>query len=273
MKIQFTKMHGLGNDFVVINNLSSPLSFSTQQIQFIADRHLGIGCDQILILESPQLSDHDFFYRIFNSDGSEVAQCGNGARCIGRYIKDHQLISNNEIVLKTLLGKLVINVKDDDLISVNMGKPIFDPEKIPVNFDKQQNSYQFIINEQVIDAVILSIGNPHCVICVNDIATTPVKELGQIISTHELFPLQVNVGFMQILNRQEIKLRVFERGAGETKACGSGACAAVVAGIKLNLLDKNVTTHLLGGDLNIAWHDNIMMSGPAVTVFQGEINL
>lgn len=275
--IDFTKMHGLGNDFVVIDNLARTLSLNTDQIRFIADRHLGIGCDQLLLVEKPDIGSRaDFKYRIFNADGSEVAQCGNGARCFARFVRDKQLSDKATILVDTQARQLLLTLDDDGGITVNMGVPLHTPAEVPLRVPEASDTYRVTVdaNEWVFGAV--SMGNPHAVLCVDNIDTAPVNELGRILESHGLFPERANIGFMQVVDRQHIKLRVFERGAGETRACGSGACAAVVVGILQNLLDHTVTVTLPGGDLSIQWQGRgqpVLMTGSAVSVFDGQITL
>ncbi|MDR4514300.1 diaminopimelate epimerase [Nitrosomonas sp.] len=275
MNIKFTKMHGLGNDFVVIDCISQNISLNQEQIRFIADRHFGIGCDQILLVEKAT-GDADFFYRIYNADGGEVEQCGNGARCFVRFVHDHGLTQKNPVIVTTLSGEITPVLQKNGDVTVNMGTPRFEPEQIPFIADKQAVTYLLDVEGKTVKISVLSMGNPHAVRIVENIETAPVNSEGAFIETHPRFPKRVNVGYMQIQSRQHIRLRVFERGAGETLACGTGACAAVVAGIRQNLLDTPVTVSTRGGDLSIYWEGNntpVMMTGPAVTVFEGEINL
>lgn len=275
--INFTKMHGLGNDFVVIDNLAQNLALSSEQIRFIADRHLGIGCDQLLLVEAPVAeSAADFKYRIFNADGSEVAQCGNGARCFARFVRDKKLSAKSDILVDTLSRQLLLTLNDDGLVTVNMGVPLHKPAEIPLMAKEESKFYSVTVNgnERAFGAV--SMGNPHAVIQVDHLNSAPVNELGKALESHVFFPERANIGFMQILNRQQIKLRVFERGTGETSACGSGACAAVVVGIEQKLLDHTVQVGLPGGELSIQWEgrgQSVFMTGPAVSVFDGQITL
>lgn len=276
MKINFTKMQGLGNDFVVIDAIGQAFALSAEQFRFIANRHFGIGCDQILLVEKPLSPDADFRYRIFNADGGEVAQCGNGARCFARFVRDKNLTSKNEIRVDTNSGQLVLVCRDDNLITVNMGVPRHRPEEIPVNADLESKFYTVVVNgvEKAFGAV--SMGNPHAVLQVNDVEHAPVQTLGAALESHAFFPQRANIGFMQVIDREHIRLRVFERGAGETLACGSGACAAAVIGIEQNLLDSEVTVQLPGGELQISWHGRgapVYMTGPAVSVFDGTLDL
>jgi diaminopimelate epimerase len=275
MKVKFTKMQGLGNDFVVLDGINQSINLDRQQIRLLADRHFGVGCDQILLVEKAQ-GQADFRYRIFNADGGEVEQCGNGARCFVRYVHDHGLTHKSEIRIETLSGVISPKLEVNGNITVNMGKPIFEPEKIPFIADQYASTYELEIQNQPVKMSVLSMGNPHAVRVIQDIDTAPVNSEGALIETHPRFPKRVNVGYMQVMDRTHIKLRVFERGAGETLACGTGACAAVVAGINLGLLDQQVTVSTRGGELNIHWNgqeDPVWMTGPAVTVFEGEMNL
>jgi diaminopimelate epimerase len=276
MKFNFTKMHGLGNDFVVIDAINQSISLNSKQIQFIADRHFGIGCDQLLLVEKPDVAHADFRYRIFNADGGEVEQCGNGARCFARFVHDQGLTVNKQIPVITQAGLIVLTLENDGQVTVNVGQPAFEPESLPFLATEEQATYSLEIDGKIIIFSAVSIGNPHAVIQVDDIETAPVKELGAKIQAHESFPESVNIGFMQIIDRSHIKLRVFERGAGETQACGTGACAAVVAGRSRGLLDDTVEVSLSGGNLSIHWENKqnpVMMTGPATTVFSGTITL
>lgn len=276
MLIKFTKMHGIGNDFVVIDAVRQHINLTTDAIRQIADRNQGIGCDQVLLIEPPSDKNIDFNYRIFNCNGTEVEQCGNGARCMGRYIADQQLSGKKSVLLKTKNRVMEVTTKNKDLVTANMGAPIFTPSDIPFNSDQQQQLYSMEAGPHSVEIAVLSVGNPHAVIQVEDIDTAEVDNIGTLIQAHTLFPESVNVGFMQIMDRQTIKLRVYERGVGETQACGSGACAAAVAAIQQNLVDSQVNLELLGGSLSIEWHGDdepIMMTGPAETVFHGKIKL
>lgn len=274
--INFTKMHGLGNDFVVIDAISQPIDLSPEQIRFMSDRHFGIGFDQLLLVEKPTSDNADFKYRIFNADGGEVAQCGNGARCFARFVRDQGLSEKNQICVDTGSGQLVLHFDDDRLITVNMGIPKHTPAEIPLLAEQESKFYTVSINDTEKAFGAVSIGNPHAVIQVNDLKTAQVTDLGRILENHPIFPERANIGFMQILDRQHIKLRVYERGAAETLACGSGACAAVVIGIEQHLLDDEVYVELPGGELKISWSgrgEPVFMTGPAVAVFDGKINL
>jgi diaminopimelate epimerase len=277
MKMQFSKMHGLGNDFVVVNSVTQKINLSSKQIQRLSDRHRGVGFDQLLLIEESNDAAYDFSYRIFNADGGEVEQCGNGARCAAKYIHQYGLSDKTTLQLKTVNGAITLINKPNGLVAVNMGKAIFEPQAIPFIADNVAQTYQLNVAEQSVEVFVVSVGNPHAVMLVNNTATAPVATLGAALEMHERFPKRVNVGFMQVLNREHIKLRVYERGAGETQACGSGACAAVIAGRCLNLLDENVTVSLSGGDLTISWlgnsTDDIWMTGTADMVFEGEIEV
>ena len=275
MKYKFTKMHGLGNDFVLIDGVNQSVNLSLDQLRNIANRRLGIGCDQILLIERTE-SDADFRYRIFNSDGDEVEQCGNGARCLVSYVYDKGMTQKKEISVETLSGIIFPKLEINGEVTVNMGAPKFEPKKIPFIADKRMLTYLLEVNEKQIEFSILSMGNPHAVQIVEDINQSPVLSEGSLIESHSRFPKHVNAGYMQIVNREHINLRVYERGAGETLSCGTGACAAVVAGITRGLLDSRVTVSTTGGDLSICWEgDNnpVWMTGPAISVFDGEIEL
>ncbi|MEF3075858.1 diaminopimelate epimerase [Methylobacter sp. Wu1] len=274
--INFTKMHGLGNDFVVIDAINQHVALSAEQIRQLSDRHFGIGFDQLLLVEKPASANADFKYRIFNADGSEVAQCGNGARCFARFVRDKQLTDKDEIRVDTNSGQLLLHLDEDDLVTVNMGVPRHAPDEIPMLAEEESRYYTVAVNDTERAFGAVSMGNPHAVLQVNDLKTAPVAELGSELERHPVFPERANIGFMQVVDRQHIKLRVFERGAGETLACGSGACAAVVIGIEHNLLDHDVFVELPGGELKISWSgrgEPVFMTGPAVTVFDGTLAL
>ncbi len=276
MLMNFTKMHGLGNDFVVIDAINQSISLSEQQIRNLADRNFGIGFDQLLMVDKPMTANADFKYRIFNADGSEVAQCGNGARCFARFVRDKALTDKDEVVVDTDAGQLVLRFDAEGLITVNMGVPRHAPQQIPLLADAEAVSYLAPLSSGEIRFSAVSMGNPHAVILVDDVNTAPVAVVGAEMESHPLFPQRANIGFMQIINRQQVKLRVYERGAAETLACGSGACGAVVAGIELGLLDQTVQVSLPGGDLKINWQGRgqpVLMTGPAVSVYEGQINL
>jgi diaminopimelate epimerase len=274
MKLRFTKMHGLGNDFVVIDAINQRVELSPAQFRKIADRHFGVGCDQILLVETPTRADADFRYRIFNADGGEVEQCGNGARCFVRFVHQHGLSNKTTLAVETRAGLIEPHLLDNGDVIVNMGAPRFVPTDIPFVADQVAPTYALAVGKHQIEIAALSMGNPHAVMRVNDLDNAPVAILGAAIEAHARFPEHVNAGFMQIVNAHEIRLRVYERGAGETLACGTGACAAAVAGIANGWLQSPVTVHTRGGDLDIRWggpDQPVMMSGPATTVFEGEL--
>ena len=276
MQVQFSKMHGLGNDFVVIDNVTQNVFFSKEKIAQLADRNFGIGFDQLLVVEPPYDPEQDFHYRIFNSDGSEVSQCGNGARCFARFVKMKGLTNRNKIVVSTKAGRIVLYHERDGQITVNMGEPIFEPAKIPLKANKQENIYIIRENDHTFFCGAVSMGNPHCVLLVDDVETADVEGIGKTLVAHERFPEGANIGFMQILNSGHIKLRVYERGVGETLACGSGACAAVAVGQMQKKLNKEVTVDLPGGTLKIRWQGPgsiLKMTGTAEHVFDGNITL
>lgn len=277
MKIKFSKMHGLGNDFVVIDGMRQYVEFTTEQIRALGDRHTGIGFDQLLLVEPPESPSADFRYRIFNADGGEVEQCGNGARCFVRFVHDQKLTDKNAIVVETKRGIIHPRLEADGLVTVDMGQPRFTPVEIPFESDTDAAEQPLQLPDGVslmIGAV--SMGNPHAVTIVSDIDSAPVAVQGPQIECHKRFPQRVNAGFMQLEDRHNIRLRVYERGAGETMACGTGACAAVVSGIRRGLLDSPVRVKTRGGDLSVAWDgvgQSVIMTGPAVTVFTGEIDV
>ncbi|MGQ5521695.1 diaminopimelate epimerase [Chitinimonas sp. PSY-7] len=277
MKLRFTKMHGLGNDFVVLDGVSQSLQLTANQLKRIGDRHFGIGCDQILLVENPHHPDSDFRYRIFNgADGGEVEQCGNGSRCFVRFVHDKGLSRKRAIRVETAKGLIVPQLEENGLVTVDMGAPRFQPADIPFVADSEAVTHSLQVGERLVDVTVVSMGNPHAVQVVADVNSAPVATDGPIIESHPRFPERVNAGFMQIVGRNEIRLRVFERSAGETLACGTGACAAVVAGIRRGLLDSPVSVHTRGGDLSIGWAGPdlpVLMTGPAVTVFEGEIEI
>ncbi|MCT6881749.1 MAG: diaminopimelate epimerase [Snodgrassella alvi] len=281
-KLKFTKMHGLGNDFMVIDGINQKFNPSTAPIAAWAQRHTGVGFDQLLLIEAPRQAEADFRYRIFNADGSEVEQCGNGARCFARFVYDKGLTSKKQIVVETAGGVIVPRLNDDGLVTVDMGVPLLAPEQIPFaaidEYDARSISHQLVIGNETVSVTCINMGNPHAVIVVEDIEQAPVHRLGAAIENHKQFPQRVNVGFMQIIAPRRIRLRVFERGVGETQACGTGACAAVVAGISLGLLgdDEPVEVNLPGGQLLISWQQqpdaHVWMTGPTQSVFDGEID-
>ncbi|WP_416191059.1 diaminopimelate epimerase [Neisseria sp. CCUG12390] len=277
--LKFTKMHGLGNDFVVINGIDQEFDPKEASLSKWADRFRGVGFDQLLVVEKPSSETVDFRYRIFNADGSEVEQCGNGARCFVRFVVDKGLTDKKEILVETASGVIIPKLLDNGLVTVNMGKPKFMPSEIPfVSMGEETDdalTHIVLVGLESIPVSCVNMGNPHAVIVVEDTENAPVGLWGEAIESHHQFPERVNVGFMQIIDRQSIRLRVYERGAGETQACGTGACAAVVAGVRLGLLDSGipVKVSLPGGDLFISWQaeDDVLMTGPAETVFEGEL--
>jgi diaminopimelate epimerase len=276
MLMKFTKMHGLGNDFVVIDAVTQNVRVSAAMARRLADRKTGIGCDQVLVVEPPSEVDIDFNYRIFNSDGAEVEQCGNGARCLARFVHDRRLTGKNPIRVKTANRVIELEMGDKNLVSVDMDIPELEPAKIPFEAAEKALLYPIDVDGQSYQVAAVSMGNPHAVLRVDDIDSAPVAELGAKIESHQRFPNRVNVGFMQIVNRNEIKLRVFERGVGETEACGSGACAAAVAALQQGLVDSPVTMQLTRGSLKIDWQgegQGLIMTGPAATVFHGRIRI
>jgi diaminopimelate epimerase len=280
MQIPFTKMHGLGNDFIVLDLVSNFVTLTPEQIRSLSDRRFGIGFDQLLQVEPPNEAEIDFNYRIFNMNGEEVEHCGNGARCFARFVKDKGLSDKNPLVVKTLNRILTLELAENGEVTVDMDRPVFSPLSIPFNNAEQSSVYTrtLIINgvEQDIEFTALSMGNPHAVIIVENLDNTAVKDIGEALGKHTDFPEGVNVGFVQIESKNEIKLRVFERGAGETLACGTGACAAVAAGCLRGLLGDTVKVNLLGGQLTINWQQGdspILMTGPVKTVYEGTIEL
>jgi diaminopimelate epimerase len=280
MKLHFTKMHGIGNDFIVLDHTKSPFQLTQEIIQSLSHRQLGIGFDQLLVVENSTLKDVDFKYRIFNQDGNEVEQCGNGARCFYRFVKDKHLTDKASIRVETKSGVIELIEDHEHMIEVNMGEPIFNPKLIPFISDTEKNEYSISIDlpdqKELISIAALSMGNPHAVITVEDINKAHVKTWGAYLESHALFPKRVNVGFMEIVTPHHIRLRVFERGVGETLACGTGACAAVVSGIKRHLLTTPVKVDMTGGSLSIDWKGDtnpVMMKGPAVTIYEGDIEI
>jgi diaminopimelate epimerase len=276
MKIRFTKMQGAGNDFIVLDAVRQTVRLDPAAARKLADRHFGVGCDQVLVIERPRSPDTDFYYRIFNADGAEVEHCGNGARCFLRYVRDKGLTDKSQIRVETLSGVIVPRLETDGEVTVDMGAPEFEPEKIPFVAEKRALTYSLEVAGQALEISALSMGNPHAVQVVADVEAAPVLTQGPLIERHTCFPERVNAGYLEVIDRHRIKLRVYERGAGETLACGTGACAAVVAGITRGKLDSpvRVTTH--GGDLRIAWEGGrqpVLMTGPAETVFEGEIEI
>lgn len=276
MRIYFTKMQGLGNDFVVIDAVTRPLVIGPEQARAIADRRYGVGCDQILLAEQARSAGTDFFYRIINADGSEVGQCGNGARCLARFLQEKGLTDKNGITVETLAGAMTLKVNADRSVTVNMGVPSFDPADVPFVAATREPMYDLQLDGGQARVAVLALGNPHAVQQVADVDHAPVREQGPAIERHARFPERVNAGYFQVLTRDHVRVRVYERGAGETLACGSGACAAVVAGRQSGALDERVDVDLPGGRLQVAWSGEgapVYMTGPAETVFEGEITL
>ncbi len=274
MRVRFKKMQALGNDFVVLDGVRQALDIGPRQAARIADRRLGVGCDQILLAEAAETAD--FRLRIFNADGSEVGQCGNGARCLARFLREEGLTAKRDIVVETTSGKLGLHVNGVGTVAVDMGIPTFEPRRIPFASDVMLPSYELGVDDRNVTVSVVGIGNPHAVCIVDDVEAAPVAEFGPKIETHPWFPERTNVGFMQILDRTTIKLRVHERGAGETRACGSGACAAVVVGNRIGVLEGSVRVMLPGGVLQIAWGgvgESVIMTGPAENVFEGSLDL
>lgn len=276
MLLKFTKMHGAGNDFVVLDGIRQHLALSTEQLRMLADRHFGVGCDQILLVEKSHNPAADFRYRIFNADGGEVEQCGNGARCFVRFVHEQKLTTKPEIVVETHSGLIRPRLEDDGRVTVNMSAPIFDAARIPFTGGTEAVSEALDVAGVTLMISAVSMGNPHAVQVVENIESAEVATLGPLIEHHPRFPKRVNAGFMQVMDRQHVRLRVYERGTGETLSCGTGACAAVVAGIRRGLLDSPVSVATHGGTLSIAWNGGetpVLMTGPAISVFSGEINL
>ncbi|AOF81345.1 diaminopimelate epimerase [Methyloversatilis sp. RAC08] len=276
MKLRFSKMHGLGNDFVVIDAIRQQVDLTPARVRFLADRHFGVGCDQLLLVERAQQPGVDFRYRIFNADGGEVEQCGNGARCFVRFVLDQGLTDKRQIRVETMSGVITLTAEDDGEITVNMGVPVFEPARIP--FDSASDAFvqPLDVAGTAVPITAVSMGNPHAVQVVADVDAAPVAQQGPLIESHARFPARVNAGFVQVVDAHHIRLRVYERGAGETLACGTGACAAVVAGVVRNLLESPVRVTTRGGELNIRWAgegEPVYMTGPAVTVFEADIHL
>ena len=276
MELRFTKMHGLGNDFVVIDGVRQSVELTPEQVRFLADRRFGVGCDQLLLVEPARNPVAAFRYRIFNADGGEVEQCGNGARCFARFVREQGLTELDIIPVETRAGLIELRVLADGQVRVNMGPPRFEPADIPFDAPQRAAHYALDVNGQSLDIGAVSMGNPHAVLQVHDVDHARVEDWGPWIEGHARFPRRVNVGFMQVLDRGHIRLRVFERGAGETLACGTGACAAVAVGIEQGVLDREVDVARPGGHLVISWAADdqpVMMTGPATTVFEGRIAL
>lgn len=276
MLLRFTKMHGLGNDFVVIDAVTQSFVITPEKARKIADRRFGVGCDQILIVEPPSQPHIDFRYRIFNADGGEVEQCGNGARCFAKFVRDHRLTGKNRIVVETASGVIELLAERNNRYTVDMGVPVLEPAEVPFQTRQRATTYPLEVNGQTLTIGVVSMGNPHAVYRVDNVAEAAVATLGPAIECHPAFPQRVNAGFMEIVNRNEINLRVYERGVGETLACGTGACAAVVAGRLQDLLDSPVNVNLRGGYLQIEWPGDthhVKMTGPATTVYLGQIRI
>lgn len=276
MQIQFSKMHGLGNDFMVVDCVTQNAYFSPDMIRRLADRNTGVGFDQLLVVEPPYDPESDFHYRIFNADSSEVEQCGNGARCFARFVRMKGLTNKHQINVSTKSGKMVLKIDNDEQVTVNMGEPIWAPAKIPFRANTEEKTYILRVDDKTLFVGAVSMGNPHCVTVVDDVDAYDVEGIGPQVESHERFPERVNAGFMQVVSRNEIRLRVYERGAGETQACGSGACAAVAVGISQGLLDESVTVSLPGGKLHIRWKGPghpLYMTGPATHVYDGHITV
>lgn len=282
MTIHFSKMHGLGNDFMVLNGMDQPFLLTAKEISDLADRHMGVGFDQLLLVLPAKDQANHFAYRIFNADGGEVEQCGNGARCFARFVLEKGLIATNsaEIRVETLAGVIVLYPQESGEVRVNMGTPDFRPETLPMSFETEAPTYSLTLDGHSVHFGAVSMGNPHMLLRVEDLDRVDVATMGALLEPHPLFPKRVNVGFMEVIDSQNIKLRVFERGTGETLACGTGACAAVAIGQRWGVLDHTVNVSLPGGVLAIEWQgynskktNPVWMTGPAVTVFEGEINL
>lgn len=270
MLINFTKMHGLGNDFMVIDNTDGSVTLSVEQIINLAERNFGVGFDQLLMVKSSTIIGMDFCYVIYNANGLEVTQCGNGARCFARFVTEKGLTSNNPIKVETRFGAMSFLVNDDQTVRVNMGKPSFKPQNIPLLVDTQADTYEV----EGYEVSVLSIGNPHCVMMVNDIHSVDVESIASCIQKSELLPKQANIGFMQIINKNTIVLRVYERGVGETLSCGSGACAAVIYGIKMGLLNSEVSVKFMCGSVSVTYEsEHVFLSGPAEFVFEGQVEI
>ena len=276
MRLKFSKMHGLGNDFVMLDGISQRIKLSPDKIRRLADRHLGVGCDQVLVVEAPRNPEADFRYRIYNADGGEVENCGNGARCFARFVRERRLTGKTELKVETAAGILQLKVLDNDQVSVDMGAPVLEPHDIPFTADRRAETYPLEVDGEVFTVGAVSMGNPHAVLLVDDVERAPVERLGPAIESHARFPQRVNVGFLQIESRETARLRVFERGVGETRACGTGACAAMVSARLRDLVDESVKIHLPGGSLTIHWSgpgQPVTMTGPATTVYHGQIVL
>ncbi|MBL8521391.1 MAG: diaminopimelate epimerase [Betaproteobacteria bacterium] len=279
MLLRFTKMHGQGNDFVMLDGVSQRIELTPGIVRRLANRHFGIGCDQVLLVEPASRADCDFRYRIFNADGGEVEQCGNGARCFVDFVRHIGLTGKGSIRVETLGGVIEPSVNADGTVTVNFGAPRFEPATLPFLAGQREDAYALEVDGRTVTILALAIGNPHAVQRVDDVDTAPVATLGPLIEHHPRFPQRVNAGFMQVIDRTHIRLRVWERGAGETLACGTGACAAVVTGIRWGLLDETVHVAARGGELTVTWpglHDPmapVLMRGATARVFTGEVEL
>ncbi|MES2720511.1 MAG: diaminopimelate epimerase [Pseudomonadota bacterium] len=276
MRLEFTKMHGLGNDFLMLDLVSQRVRLDEELIRRLSDRHFGVGFDQLLVVEPPHHPDVDFRYRIFNADGSEVSQCGNGARCFARFVRDRRLTRKDTLRVETASGIITLQIDAQGWVTVNMGPPRLEPGQVPFVAEAAALDYRIEVDGALYEIAAVSMGNPHAVLRVDNVDTAPVATLGPRLESHSRFPERVNVGFMQVLNRQEIRLRVFERGTGETLACGTGACAAAVAAMRWGLVDRDITVHLPGGALRIRWDNDsasVMMTGPTARVFEGVLRV
>ncbi|MES2909425.1 MAG: diaminopimelate epimerase [Pseudomonadota bacterium] len=276
MRLEFTKMHGLGNDFLMLDLVSQRVRLDEELIRRLSDRHFGVGFDQLLVVEPPHHPDVDFRYRIFNADGSEVSQCGNGARCFARFVRDRRLTRKDTLRVETASGIITLQINAQGWVTVNMGPPRLEPSQVPFVAEAAALDYRIEVDGALYEIAAVSMGNPHAVLRVDDVDSAPVATLGPRLESHPRFPERVNVGFMQVLNRQEIRLRVFERGTGETLACGTGACAAAVAAMRWGLVDRDITVHLPGGALRIRWDNDsasVMMTGPTARVFEGVLRV
>ena len=276
MLLKFTKMHGAGNDFVVVDLISQRCKLRARDIRKLADRRMGVGCDQVLVVEPPGSPEVDFRYRIYNADGGEVEQCGNGARCFARFVRDKKLTSKRVITVETAAGVIELRVQDNHRVEVDMGAPSLDPPEIPFEADEIAPGYSLDVDGGTLEVGAVSMGNPHCILPVDDVDNIDIEHLGPLIENHPRFPRRANAGFMQLVSANEIKLRVFERGVGETLACGTGACAAVVYGLSRGWLRDTVTVNLPGGKLSISWagpDQPVIMTGPTASVFEGTIRI
>lgn len=276
MAIKFTKMHGAGNDFVMLDAISQRLKLTPRDIRRIADRRKGVGCDQVLIVEPPGSPDVDFRYRIYNGDGSEAGQCGNGARCFARFVRHRRLSAQQELLVETSSGKMRLSVLDNHRVAVDMGPPVFSPQHIPLQQETEADDYVITVAESELRIGALSMGNPHAILRVEDVNGGALEKWGAALEAHPDFPERVNAGFMQVQDRKNIQLRVYERGVGETLACGSGACAAVVYGRRMDWLDEKVTVSLPGGQLSVEWaggNESVRLTGPTAISFEGSLRL